>query len=189
MQSFANALPVRPLRHLGCISKRLVAFDNMVIRACLEQLFNFCVAFVKSFFDCFRLSGGEVYKSRLKAVFIFISFFFIIVTASYWSFHLWSLLRTIIKIRVLWLRLEALNRFISRSSDRFKSFFDVLKKAKNFGWTDEWEKVFDQIKKYLSTPPLLVNPKTEQPVGIYLAATESVVSALLFVTDPHEKLV
>ncbi|XP_026396131.1 uncharacterized protein LOC113290764 [Papaver somniferum] len=52
-------------------------------------------------------------------------------------------------------RLVALNCFISRSSDRFKPFFDVLKKAVNFGWTDECGKDFDEIKQYLSTPPVL----------------------------------
>ncbi|XP_026459361.1 uncharacterized protein LOC113360024 [Papaver somniferum] len=84
-------------------------------------------------------------------------------------------------------RLASLDRFISRSSDRFKPFFDVLKKAVNFSWTDECEKAFDEIKQYLSTPPVLVIPKTGQPIGVYLAATENAVSAVLFVTDPHEK--
>ncbi|XP_026442187.1 uncharacterized protein LOC113341579 [Papaver somniferum] len=84
-------------------------------------------------------------------------------------------------------QLASLNRFISRSSDRFKPFFDVLKKAVNFGWTDECEKAFDEIKQYFSTPPVLVSPKTGQPIGVYLAATENAVSAVLFVTDPHEK--
>ncbi|XP_026419399.1 uncharacterized protein LOC113315320 [Papaver somniferum] len=70
-------------------------------------------------------------------------------------------------------RLAALNHFISRSSDRFKPFFDVLNKAVNFGWTDECEKAFDEIKQYLSTPPVLVSPKTGQPIGVYLAATEN----------------
>ncbi|XP_026417472.1 uncharacterized protein LOC113312955 [Papaver somniferum] len=84
-------------------------------------------------------------------------------------------------------RLANLNRFISRSSDRFKPFFDVLKKAVNFGWTDECERDFNEIKQYLSTPTVLVSPKTRQLVRVYLAATENDVSAVLFVTDPHEK--
>ncbi|XP_026400429.1 uncharacterized protein LOC113296337 [Papaver somniferum] len=83
--------------------------------------------------------------------------------------------------------LAALNRFISHSSDRFKPFFDVLKNAANFVWTNECEKAFDEIKQYLSTPPVLVSPKTGQPIGVYLAAAEYAVSAVLFVTDPHEK--
>ncbi|XP_026429775.1 uncharacterized protein LOC113326225 [Papaver somniferum] len=60
-------------------------------------------------------------------------------------------------------------------------------KAVNFGWTDECEKAFDETKQYLSTPPVLVSPKTGQHIGVYLDATESVVSAVLFVMHPHEK--
>ncbi|XP_026416678.1 uncharacterized protein LOC113312134 [Papaver somniferum] len=55
---------------------------------------------------------------------------------------------------------------------------------------DECEKDFNEIKQYLSTPPpppVLVNPKTGQPIEVYLAAIENVVSAVLFVTDPHKK--
>ena len=36
-------------------------------------------------------------------------------------------------------RLAALNRFISRSSDKCKPFFDMLKKNKNFKWGEEDE--------------------------------------------------
>ncbi|XP_026450695.1 uncharacterized protein LOC113350791 [Papaver somniferum] len=57
----------------------------------------------------------------------------------------------------------------------------------NFGWTDECEKALNDIKQYLSTLPILVSPKTGQPIGVYLAATENAVSAVLFITDPHEK--
>ncbi|XP_026419519.1 uncharacterized protein LOC113315458 [Papaver somniferum] len=52
-------------------------------------------------------------------------------------------------------RLTSLNLFMSRSSDRFKPFFDVLKKAVHFGWADECEKVYDEIKQYFPTPPVL----------------------------------
>ncbi|XP_026386824.1 uncharacterized protein LOC113282079 [Papaver somniferum] len=94
--------------------------------------------------------------------------------------------RTKKEVHKLASRLAALNRSVSRSSDRFKPFFDILKKVVNFGWTDECEKAFNEIKQYLSTPPVLVSPKTGQLIGVYLAATENAVSAVLFVTDPHE---
>ncbi|XP_026445572.1 uncharacterized protein LOC113346222 [Papaver somniferum] len=84
-------------------------------------------------------------------------------------------------------RLTTLSHFILRSSNRFKPFFDVLRKAVNFGWTEECKRSFDEIKLYLSTPPVLVSSKTGQPVGVYLAATENAVSAILFVTEEHEK--
>ncbi|XP_026378564.1 uncharacterized protein LOC113273003 [Papaver somniferum] len=46
-------------------------------------------------------------------------------------------------------------------------------KEVNFGWKDECEKDFDEINQYLSTFPVLVSPKTGQPIGVYLAATEN----------------
>ncbi|XP_026429944.1 uncharacterized protein LOC113326422 [Papaver somniferum] len=65
-------------------------------------------------------------------------------------------------------RLASLNRFISRSSDRFKPFFDVLNKPVNFGFTNEYEKAFNEIKQYLSTPPVLHSSTAEK--GHALAA-------------------
>ncbi|XP_026430802.1 uncharacterized protein LOC113327899 [Papaver somniferum] len=67
-------------------------------------------------------------------------------------------------------------------------FFDVLKKAVNFGWKDECEKAFDEIKQYLSIPPVLVSPKTGQPIEVYLAATENVLKRILERADDSSRL-
>ena len=50
-------------------------------------------------------------------------------------------------------RLAALNRFISRSTDKCLHFFKILRKA--FEWSDECEKAFSQLKQYLASTPLL----------------------------------
>lgn len=84
-------------------------------------------------------------------------------------------------------RLAALNRFISRSSDKCKHFFQILKKAENFGWSEECENAFNEIKKYLTSPPVLASPKTGQTIYIYLASSDYAVSAVLFVLEPDEK--
>ena len=55
-------------------------------------------------------------------------------------------------------RVAALNRFISRSSDRCKLFYDVLRKNKGFHWTDKHEEAFMELKQYLTTTPLLSKP-------------------------------
>lgn len=47
--------------------------------------------------------------------------------------------RTIKDIQKLTGRVAALNRFISRSSDRCKPFYDVLRKNKGFQWTERHE--------------------------------------------------
>ena len=65
-------------------------------------------------------------------------------------------------------RVATLNRFISRSSKRSKPFYDILKKNKRFEWTEDHEKAFQELKKYLSSVPLLVKPIDGEPLLLYL---------------------
>ena len=48
-------------------------------------------------------------------------------------------------------RIAALSRFISKASDKFQPFFQVLKKA--FQWDAKCEEAFSALKTYLSSPP------------------------------------
>ena len=50
-------------------------------------------------------------------------------------------------------RVVALNRFVSKATDKCLPFFKVLRKA--FEWTDECQKAFQDLKNYLTTAPLL----------------------------------
>ena len=50
-------------------------------------------------------------------------------------------------------KVVALNRFVSRATDKCLLFFRTLKKS--FEWTAECQQVFEELKAYLSTPPLL----------------------------------
>ena len=50
-------------------------------------------------------------------------------------------------------RVTALNRFVSKATDKCLPFFKVLKKA--FEWTDECQRAFQDLKTYLVTAPLL----------------------------------
>ncbi|KAL2238352.1 UNVERIFIED_CONTAM: Transposon Ty3-G Gag-Pol polyprotein [Sesamum indicum] len=63
--------------------------------------------------------------------------------------------------------------------DRNLPFFKVLRKPKNFEWTDECEQAFNQLKDYLRKPPLLVNPRVEDTLFLYLAVSEHAVSSAL----------
>ena len=49
----------------------------------------------------------------------------------------------------------ALNRFISQSVDKCRPFFWLLHKWKDFQWTEECVMAFEDLKQYLSNPPLL----------------------------------
>ncbi|XP_059446359.1 uncharacterized protein LOC132177899 [Corylus avellana] len=74
-------------------------------------------------------------------------------------------------------RIAALNRFISRSTDKCLPFFKVLRKA--FEWTDECEEAFGQLKEYLMSPPLLSQTIPGEVLYLYLAVSQTAVSAAL----------
>ncbi|CAA0829416.1 Unknown protein, partial [Striga hermonthica] len=76
-------------------------------------------------------------------------------------------------------RLAALNRFISKSTDRCKPFFEAIKKGKRFEWTEECQKALESIKETLVSPPTLQKPKPEEMLFLYLGVSESAISAVL----------
>ncbi|XP_010676986.1 uncharacterized protein LOC104892696 [Beta vulgaris subsp. vulgaris] len=87
--------------------------------------------------------------------------------------------RNVKEIQKLTGRVAALNRFISKSSDMCRLLYDVLKKNKGFNWTPEHEQALQDLKQYLMTPPLLSKPIADEPLQLYVAVSESSVSAVL----------
>ena len=75
--------------------------------------------------------------------------------------------RTVKEVQKLIGRIAALNRFISRATDKCLPFFKTLKQA--FTWTDKCEAVFQELKHYLSNPPLLSPSKGGENLYLYLA--------------------
>ena len=61
--------------------------------------------------------------------------------------------RTVKEVQKLTDRIAALNRFVSRATDKCLPFFKTLKQA--FAWTDKCKEAFQELKRYLSNPPLL----------------------------------
>nr|CAN78558.1 hypothetical protein VITISV_010020 [Vitis vinifera] len=59
------------------------------------------------------------------------------------------------QIQALTRRLVALNKFISRSSNKLRPFFITLKQCRDFNWNEECEQAFSVIKIYFSSPPIL----------------------------------
>src|SRR3954464_3324575 len=76
-------------------------------------------------------------------------------------------------------RLAALSRFISRLGERTLLFYQLLRKGGKFEWTEEASNAFTDLKKTLSTPPILAVPKEGEPLYLYIAARSSVVSTTL----------
>jgi len=55
----------------------------------------------------------------------------------------------------------ALNRFISQSADRCRPFFQLLHKWKDFTWSKECDKAFEDLKAYLAHPSIMSRPEKE----------------------------
>ena len=82
-------------------------------------------------------------------------------------------------------RVAALSHFISRSADRCRPFFKVLRKMNGFAWTEECQQAFEELKKTLASPPLLSRPEEGEELTLYLAVTPEAVSSVLVRTDDH----
>ncbi|KAK1550949.1 hypothetical protein Q3G72_027475 [Acer saccharum] len=76
-------------------------------------------------------------------------------------------------------RVAALNRFISKSSERCLPFFNTLRKNKAFEWNDDCERALQDLKTYLNSPSLLLKPKDNETLFVYLAISDIAVSAVL----------
>ena len=83
-------------------------------------------------------------------------------------------------------RVAALNRFVSRSTDKCLPFFKTLKKA--FIWTDECQQVFEELKKYLMTPPLLSPSKQGEKLYLYLAISPTAIRSVLVREEDRRQL-
>ena len=75
--------------------------------------------------------------------------------------------------------MAALNRFISRSADRCRPFFLLLHKWKEFEWIDECVVAFQQLKQYLSRPPIMSSPVVDEILFAYIAVAFYAISFVL----------
>ena len=76
-----------------------------------------------------------------------------------------------------------LNRFISRSADRCRPFFLLINKWKNFEWTEECAKAFQQLKDYLARSPIMSSPEPDKVLFAYIAVAPYAVSLVLIRVD------
>ena len=74
-------------------------------------------------------------------------------------------------------KVAALNRFVSRATDKCLPFFCTLKKS--FEWMAKCQHAFEDLKAYLSSPPLLSPSKDGEKLFLYLASFLVSVSAAL----------
>ena len=77
--------------------------------------------------------------------------------------------------------LASLSRFISRLGEKALPLYQLMKKSKTFVWTPQADVVFNDLKKMLSTTPVLASPLPKEPMLLYIAATNRVVSVAMVV--------
>jgi hypothetical protein len=75
--------------------------------------------------------------------------------------------------------MAALGRFIARSGEKALPFFKLMKRTGKFEWTPEADKAFAELKRYLTSPPIMVAPASHEPLLLYIAATPRTASAVL----------
>ena len=58
-----------------------------------------------------------------------------------------------------------------------------MNKWKGFEWTKECAQAFQQLKYYLSRPPIMLSPKTDEVLFAYIVIAPHVVSLVLIRVD------
>ena len=75
--------------------------------------------------------------------------------------------------------MATLNRFISRSAERCRPFFLLLHKWKEFQWSEECVTAFQELKRYLSHPPIMSSPVVDKVLFAYIAVALYAISHVL----------
>ena len=86
-----------------------------------------------------------------------------------------------------------LRRFISNLARKTKvfSYRIKLKEVEEFKWEKQHQTAFDEIKGYLSKPPVLMLPLKGRPLKLYLSAAKESIGCLLTQNnvEGHEQVV
>ncbi|KAK1694769.1 hypothetical protein QYE76_011466 [Lolium multiflorum] len=83
-------------------------------------------------------------------------------------------------------RVAALSRFVARLGEKALPLYALIKKGEKFEWNEEADRAFEDLKRTISTPLILVAPKEKEPLMLYIAATPQVVSTALVVEREEE---
>ncbi|XP_024010591.1 uncharacterized protein LOC112086024 [Eutrema salsugineum] len=84
-------------------------------------------------------------------------------------------------------RVAALNRFISRSTDKCLPFYDTLRGNKKFEWDERCEAAFQELKSYLASPPILAKPVEGEPLFLNITVSATAVSGVLIREERFEQ--
>lgn len=78
-------------------------------------------------------------------------------------------------------KINFLRRFIDNLARKVQPFSPLLKMKEGdpFAWGPIQQEVFDQMKLYLTKPPVLMPPRKGIPLKLYISASENLVGSLL----------
>jgi hypothetical protein len=96
------------------------------------------------------------------------------------------------ELRQLIGKINFVRRFISNLLGRIEPFMELVKIKANdeFRWGAEQQQAFEDIKEYLSKPPVLVPPRQGKPFHVYLSVGDtSIASVIVQVHDGKERVV
>ena len=79
--------------------------------------------------------------------------------------------------------MAALNRFISRLAESCRPFFLLLHKWKEFQWFEDCVVAFQELKQYLSHPPIMSSPVVDEVLFAYIAIALYAISLMLIRVD------
>nr|CAN77310.1 hypothetical protein VITISV_017493 [Vitis vinifera] len=84
-------------------------------------------------------------------------------------------------------RLQYISRFITRLIDICEPIFRLLRKNQPTVWNDDCQLVFEKIKGYLLSLPILVPPTPECPLLLYLSVSDMALGCMLAQIDDSGK--
>ena len=99
---------------------------------------------------------------------------------------------TKIELQSLLGKINFIIRFISNLSERVLPFSPLLKlkNDQEFKWGDVQQKTFEEIKEYMTCPPMLVPPQQGMPFKLYVSAdSQTIGSALMQEFERKERVV
>jgi hypothetical protein len=77
--------------------------------------------------------------------------------------------------------MAALSHFISCLGKKGLPFFKLLKAQEKFVWSEDADKAFTELKRFLASPPIMTAPQKDETLLIYIAVTNQVVSTTIVI--------
>ena len=87
--------------------------------------------------------------------------------------------KTLNELQKLNERITALGRFISCSAKKCLPLFRTLKNFKKFEWNGDCHIAFEEIQKFLTSPPLLSRPIPDETLYLYLSIGYECIASVL----------